>query len=140
MKDLIILWLSGGNDAWWSVLVAMGNPWQVLDLGAVLALIVVGMQIAVATCLPDRLWADDGTNAFFSQLSYLHIFLLMALTALAEEIFFRAAIQSLLVEWLHSVAAGIAVPAAIFAVAQRARPASCASASRAAPATASSWG
>lgn len=114
---LIILWLSDGNGAAWSALLAVGNPWQVLGLGTVLALVVVGMEVAVATFLPDRFWVDDGTNAFFSQLSYLHIVLLMAVTALSEEIFFRAAIQSLLLRWLASVAAGLAIAAAVFAVA-----------------------
>ncbi|WP_324717991.1 type II CAAX endopeptidase family protein [Carboxydochorda subterranea] len=113
---LVILWMShSGDHGWWTRFVARPDPWQVLGWGTALALAVVMFEIAVATLLPDRLWADDGTNAYLSNLSHLHIFLLMALTAVAEELFFRAAIQSLLVDWLSSALLGIPIAAVIFA-------------------------
>lgn len=113
----LILLLGDAKTPSWSRLLALGDARQVLGLGTILGLLAVAMQIGIAVFLPERLWADDGTNAFFTRLSYAHIVLLMALTALGEELFFRAAIQSLLLGWIPSVAVGLAVAAAVFAVA-----------------------
>lgn len=113
----LILLLGDAKTPSWSDLLAVGDPRQVLGLGTILGLLVVAMQIDIAVFLPERLWADDGTNASFSRLSYPHIVLLMALTALAEELFFRAAIQSLLLHWISPVAVALAVAAGVFAVA-----------------------
>ncbi|WP_173297170.1 CPBP family intramembrane glutamic endopeptidase [Thermanaeromonas sp. C210] len=115
----LLLWGHFNYGVSWSVLLDVGNLWQVLGLGTIMAIIFMLFAMAVATFmprfLPDRLWYDR-TNLYFSQLSYLHIFFLMALTAVAEEIFFRAALQSLLMQWLSSVPLGIGASAAFFAV------------------------
>ena len=113
----LILLLGDAKTPSWSELLALGDARQVWGLGTILGLLAVAMQIGIAVFLPERLWADDGTNAFFTRLSYAHIVLLMALTALGEELFFRATIQSLLLRWIPSVAVGLAVAAAVFAVA-----------------------
>ncbi|WPD18651.1 type II CAAX prenyl endopeptidase Rce1 family protein [Thermaerobacter composti] len=113
----LILLLGDAKTPSWSRLLALGDARQVWGLGTILGLLAVAMQIGIAVFLPERLWADDGTNAFFTRLSYAHIVLLMALTALGEELFFRATIQSLLLRWIPSVAVGLAVAAAVFAVA-----------------------
>ncbi|QIA27728.1 CPBP family intramembrane metalloprotease [Thermaerobacter sp. PB12/4term] len=114
---LLVLLLGDAKTPSWSDLLAVGDPRQVWGLGTILGLLVVAMQIGIAVFLPQRLWADDGTNASFSRLSYSHIFLLMVLTALGEELFFRAAIQSLLLHWISPVAVALAVAAGVFAVA-----------------------
>lgn len=113
----LILLLSDAKTLSWPQLLALGDVRQVLGLGTILGVLAMAMQTGIAVFLPERLWADDGTNISFTQLSYAHILPLMALTAIGEELFFRAAIQSLLLRWVPSVAVGLAAAAAVFAVA-----------------------
>ncbi len=56
-------------------------------------------------------------SRFFIQLNYVHLFALMALVGIAEEIFFRAAFQSILIMVLPSVPLAIVVASAFFSLA-----------------------
>lgn len=114
---LFLLWLSHRRHGVpWCELLGLGNPWQVFGLGTILASVLIGFEMAVATFVPDRLWADDGRNASFCEFSYLNIFLLMLLVGIGEELFFRAGLQRLLIDRLGSAAEGIALASAAFAL------------------------
>ncbi|GAV23056.1 CPBP family intramembrane glutamic endopeptidase [Carboxydothermus pertinax] len=111
----LLLWGHFHYGIPWSVLLKVGKLWQVFGLGTIVAILFLMFAMAMATFLPERLWADRD-NIYFSQLSYVNIFFLMALVAVSEEIFFRAALQTLMIHWLSSVPLGIGIAAAVFAV------------------------
>ncbi|MBE3552558.1 MAG: CPBP family intramembrane metalloprotease [Kyrpidia tusciae] len=114
---LFWLWLSHRRHGIpWSDLLGLGHPWQVFGWGTILAVVLIGFEMAIATFVPDRLWADDGRNASFCELGYGHIFLLMLVVGVGEELFFRAGIQRLLVEGLGSAVEGILLASIVFAL------------------------
>lgn len=114
---IVILWLSHvRHGVPLSELLGVGNIWIVFGLGTLAAVVLIGYGMAVAAFVPDRMWRDDGTNASFSRFSYLHIFLVMLIGAVGEELIFRLGIQRMLVRELASVTIGIGAAGALFAV------------------------
>ncbi|ADG07476.1 CPBP family intramembrane glutamic endopeptidase [Kyrpidia tusciae] len=114
---LFMLWLTHHRRGVpWSELLGLVSPWQVFGLGTLLAVVLIGFEMAIATFLPERWWADDGRNASFSQLGYVNIFLLMLIIGVGEELFFRAGFQRLLVNGLGDAVLGILTASAIFAL------------------------
>ncbi|MDI3329060.1 MAG: CPBP family intramembrane metalloprotease [Alicyclobacillaceae bacterium] len=115
IAGLVLMWVF---HVPWSALLDVGNPWRVLGLGTVVALMNISLVGIMYKFLP-RMFEDlDDENralaSYLSQLSHVHLFSLMALTAVAEEIFFRAVLQSLMIQWWSSVPLGIGVAAGIF--------------------------
>lgn len=100
----------------WSTLFQGGNLWWALHYGTAMAVVLIGLQILI-TYLPEKLWEDDGTNLIFYRLPYYHLVPIMALCALAEEVFFRLAIQTGLVLLTNNPLAAIMVSSLFFSLA-----------------------
>ncbi|MGO0123213.1 lysostaphin resistance A-like protein [Desulfothermobacter acidiphilus] len=101
----------------WEALTRVGPPGQVLAFGigggAGLIAFVAATYFLLLRRLPERFWFDPAVLAL-TELSGLHLFFLLLLTALIEETLFRAALQNLLLLRLGSVPVAIGAAAALF--------------------------
>ncbi|PDO09471.1 MAG: hypothetical protein BLM47_12420 [Candidatus Reconcilbacillus cellulovorans] len=102
----------------WSALLDVGSPWKIFGLGTIAAFTNISFLWLIYKLFPKIFVNLDEENqtlaVYLTQLSHVHLFSLMSLTSLAEEIFFRAFIQTLLIQWWSSVPLGIGGAAAVF--------------------------
>ncbi len=116
---IFLVWL---GEVTWSTFLNSGNPGVDFSLGTLVAILNVGIMWGMVKLFPDAFSKSNDEKArsrtrFLIQLNYVHLFALMALVGIAEEILFRAAFQSILITVLPSVPLAIVVASAFFSLA-----------------------
>ncbi|CCQ96892.1 membrane hypothetical protein [[Clostridium] ultunense Esp] len=116
---IFLVWL---GEIPWSTFLNSGNPGVDFFLGTLVAILNIGIMWGMVKLFPDAFSKSNDDKArsrtrFLIQLNHVHLFALMALVGIAEEIFFRAAIQSILIRILPFFPLAIVIASALFSLA-----------------------
>ncbi|MBE3552559.1 MAG: CPBP family intramembrane metalloprotease [Kyrpidia tusciae] len=99
----------------WGAALGIRDPVQVFGLGTALAVAMIAVESVLVRFFPEQWVVDKRWLHPLDDLPRFHLFVLMGITAMAEELLFRAGIQRIAVDLFGLPALGISATAVLFA-------------------------